>query len=87
MFGQRLAAESDPAVPARTGLQQALSDYILAFEAIPRAKALRCSPASRLDEATLDINRLETGRELLDRPRFGVRQLPCRKRNRPLAFP
>lgn len=60
MAGERLAAESDPAVPARTGLQQALSDYILAFEAIP-VRGITLFARARLDEATLGVNSFEAG--------------------------
>ncbi len=60
MVGERLAAQSDPAVPARTGLQQALSDYILAFEAIP-VRGITLFARARLDEASFGVNRLEAG--------------------------
>lgn len=60
ILGQRLAAEPDPAVPMRTGLQQSLSDYIVAFEAIP-VRGVTLFSRIRLDEATLAIDRLEAG--------------------------
>jgi len=60
LFGRRIGAESDPAVPVRTGLQTALSDYIAAFEATP-IQGVTVFSKLRLDSDTFAINRLEAG--------------------------
>ena len=60
LVGRRLAFESDPAVPTRTGLETALSDYIVAFEATP-VQGITVFSKMRLDSATFGVNRLETG--------------------------
>ena len=74
MFGERLAAQSDPAVPARTGLQQALSDYILAFEAIP-VRGVTLFARARLDEATFRDQSSGDRGQFQPRPRIRLRQL------------
>jgi LPS-assembly protein len=60
LFGRRLAFESDPAVPARTGLETALSDYIIAFEATP-VKGITVFSKMRMNSETFAVDRLETG--------------------------
>jgi LPS-assembly protein len=60
LFGRRFAAESDPAIPERTGLETALSDYIFGADVTPIA-GVRVFSRLRLDSNTFAINRLETG--------------------------
>jgi LPS-assembly protein len=60
LIGRRLGFESDLAVPARTGLQTALSDYIAAFEATP-VRGVTVFSRLRLDSETFAVNRLEAG--------------------------
>jgi len=60
LVGRRLAAESDPAVPARTGLETSLSDWIFAADATP-IKNLRLFARLRLDSSTFTMSALETG--------------------------
>ena len=60
LLGRRLGGESDSAVPQRTGLQTALSDYIAAFEATP-IKGVTLFTHLRLDSDTFAINRLDAG--------------------------
>jgi LPS-assembly protein len=60
LVGRRFGAEDDPAVPERTGLQTALSDYILAFEATP-IHGVSLFSRLRLDSNTFAVNRLESG--------------------------
>ncbi len=60
LIGRRLAAESDPSIPARTGLQTALSDWIFAADATPM-KGIRLFSRLRLDSSTFAVNRLEAG--------------------------
>jgi LPS-assembly protein len=60
LFGRRFGAESDPSVPAYSGLQPALSDYVLGADATP-IDGLRMFANLRLDANTFAVNRLETG--------------------------
>jgi LPS-assembly protein len=60
LIGRRLAAESDPAVPARTGLSTALSDWIFAADASP-LKNVRIFARLRLDASSFAVNSLEAG--------------------------
>ncbi|MGI9169706.1 MAG: LPS-assembly protein LptD [Caulobacteraceae bacterium] len=60
LIGRRFGARSDPAVPERTGLQTALSDYVLAFEATP-IRGVGLFSRLRLDSNTFAVNRLEAG--------------------------
>lgn len=60
IFGRRLGGQTDLAVPERTGLQTALSDYIAAFEATP-VKGITVFTRMRMDSATFALNRLEAG--------------------------
>lgn len=60
LFGRRLGLESDLAIPARTGLQTALSDYIVAFEGSP-VSGIDVFTKMRLNSATFAVDRLETG--------------------------
>ncbi|MGI8840577.1 MAG: LPS-assembly protein LptD [Caulobacteraceae bacterium] len=60
LVGRRFGAEDDPAVPERTGLQTALSDYIFAFEATP-IRGVSLFSRLRLDSETFALNRLESG--------------------------
>ncbi len=60
LVGRRFGAEDDPAVPERTGLQTALSDYIVGFEATP-IRGINLFSRLRLDSSTLAVNRLESG--------------------------
>ncbi len=60
LFGRRFGAESDPSVPAYSGLQPALSDYVLGADATP-IDGVRLFANLRLDADTFSVNRLETG--------------------------
>lgn len=60
LLGRRLAAQSDYAIPARTGLQTALSDWILAADATPW-KGIRLFSRLRLDSRTFGVNELQAG--------------------------
>ncbi|MEO8926194.1 MAG: LPS assembly protein LptD [Caulobacteraceae bacterium] len=60
LIGRRFGAEDDPAVPERTGLQTALSDYVVAFEATP-IRGINLFSRLRLDSNTFAVNRLEAG--------------------------
>jgi LPS-assembly protein len=62
MVGRRFGAEDENpiAVPERTGLQTALSDYILAFEATP-FHGVSIFSRWRLDSETFAVNRMESG--------------------------
>jgi LPS-assembly protein len=60
LLGRRLGFESDPAIPARTGLATALSDYIIDFEATP-VQGITVFSKLRMNEATFAVDRLETG--------------------------
>ncbi len=60
LFGRRLAARNDPAVPERTGLQSPLSDWILSADVTP-IKGVRLYSRMRLDSATFALNRVEAG--------------------------
>ncbi len=62
LVGRSFRAGDDPAIPQRTGLQTALSDYILAFEADP-IRGIGLFSRWRLDSRTFGINRLEAGAE------------------------
>jgi len=60
LAGQSFRAESDPNIPARTGLSSKSSDYIFAAEATP-IKGLSVFSRWRLDSRTGAIHRLEAG--------------------------
>jgi LPS-assembly protein len=60
LFGRRLAAESDPNMPARTGLSTALSDWIFSADATPW-KGVRLFTRLRLDSHSFAVDRLEAG--------------------------
>jgi LPS-assembly protein len=60
LVGRRFGAQNDPAVPERTGLQTALSDYIFAFDATP-IHGVSLFSRLRLDSDTFAVNRLESG--------------------------
>ena len=60
LFGRRLGFQTDPVVPARTGLATALSDYIVAFEAVP-VKGVTVFTKMRMNAATFGVDRLEAG--------------------------
>jgi LPS-assembly protein len=60
LFGRRFGAQSDPSVPAYSGLQPALSDYVLGADATP-IDGVRMFANLRLDASTFSVNRLETG--------------------------
>jgi LPS-assembly protein len=60
LVGRSFRNGADPALPLRTGLQTASSDYILAAEATP-FKGIRLFSRWRLDSGTLAIRRLEAG--------------------------
>jgi LPS-assembly protein len=63
LLGRRLGFESDPAIPARTGLQTALSDWILAAYATPW-RNVRLFSQVRLDSKDLNVNEAWVGAEL-----------------------
>ncbi len=58
--GRRLAAQSTPSVPAYSGLQPALSDWIFSADANP-IKGVRLFSRLRLDGGTFAVNRLTAG--------------------------
>ena len=60
LVGRRFGGENDPSIPERTGLQTALSDYILAFEATP-IHGIGIFSRWRLDSETFAVNRMESG--------------------------
>jgi LPS-assembly protein len=60
LVGRRFGTGDDLAIPERTGLQTALSDYIIAFEATP-VHGVGLFSRWRLDSNTLAINRMESG--------------------------
>jgi LPS-assembly protein len=60
MVGRRLAAEDDPALPTRTGLETELSDWIFAADATPW-KGIRFFTRLRMDSNTFAVNRIEAG--------------------------
>jgi LPS-assembly protein len=60
IFGRRFSAESDPNIPAYSGLEPALSDYVLGADITP-IDGMRLFANLRLNSGDLDINRLETG--------------------------
>jgi LPS-assembly protein len=60
LIGRRLAAESDPSIPTRTGLETALSDWIFGADATPW-KGISLFSRLRLDSSTFALNALETG--------------------------
>jgi LPS-assembly protein len=62
LLGRRFAAGSDPVIASSTGLQTALSDYILAAYANP-VHGVQLFSRLRLDSDTFQVNRLETGAE------------------------
>lgn len=62
ILGRRFAASSDPIIPARTGLQTALSDYVMAAYVTPIV-GVRLYSRVRLDSSNFDLNRLEAGAE------------------------
>jgi len=63
LIGRSLATRNDPAIPERTGLETALSDYIIAAEATPLS-GVNIFSRWRLDSSSLAINRLEAGVDL-----------------------
>ena len=63
LLGRRLGFESDQAIPARTGLQTALSDWIVSADATPW-KGIRVFSRLRLDSHTLSVNEAQLGAEL-----------------------
>jgi LPS-assembly protein len=60
IFGRRFSAESDPNIPAYSGLQPALSDYVLGADVTP-VDGMRLFANLRLNSGDFDVNRLETG--------------------------
>ena len=60
LFGRRLAARNDPAIPYYTGLETALSDWIFEADVTPMPN-LKLFSRFRLDSSTFAINRLEAG--------------------------
>ncbi len=60
LVGRRFAARNDFAIPDRTGLRNALSDYIFAADATP-IKGVRVFSRLRLDSGSYTISRLEAG--------------------------
>jgi len=63
LIGRRLGFESDPVIPFRTGLQTALSDWIVAADAAPW-KNVRLFSRLRLDSQNLSVNEADVGAEL-----------------------
>jgi LPS-assembly protein len=63
ILGRRLAAESDPSIPSRTGLETALSDWIFGADATPW-KGVRLFSRVRFDSHTFAVNELEAGANL-----------------------
>ena len=64
LVGRTLQAESDPAVPASTGLQTALSDWIIGASLSP-AKGINLFSRWRLDSSNFSINRWEAGAQFV----------------------
>ena len=60
LFGRRLAARNDYALPERTGLRAALSDYILAADVTP-LKGIRLFTRLRMDSDAFTVSRLDAG--------------------------
>jgi LPS-assembly protein len=60
IVGRVLRAENDPAVPARTGLQTALSDWVVGANLTP-TKNVGLFTRWRLDSNTMATNYLESG--------------------------
>jgi LPS-assembly protein len=60
LIGRSFRAADDPAIPERTGLQTALSDYIIGAEATP-LRGVSLFSRWRLDSTSLGTNRLEAG--------------------------
>jgi LPS-assembly protein len=60
IFGQRFSAESDPSVPAYSGLQSARSDYVLGGDVTP-IDGMRLFANLRLSASDFSLTRLETG--------------------------
>jgi len=60
LIGRRLGAEFDPAIPLRTGLATALSDWVVGADATPW-NGVRLYSRVRLDSSNLEVNELETG--------------------------
>ncbi len=63
LIGRSFRTGDDPALPARTGLRTAASDYILAAEATP-LKGVSLFTRWRMDSGDFSINRLEAGVDL-----------------------
>jgi LPS-assembly protein len=60
LVGRVLGFEDQPPVPQRTGLQTALSDYVVSAEATP-VKGVSLFTKARFDSNTFDANYLESG--------------------------
>jgi len=60
LVGRSLSTRDDPAIPIRTGLETALSDYVVAAEATP-IEGLRLFSRWRLDSSSFKVNYLEAG--------------------------
>jgi LPS-assembly protein len=67
LIGRRLGFESDPSIPARTGLETPVSDWILAADATPW-KGVRLFSQLRLDSQNFSVNEAWVG-ALLTTPR------------------
>lgn len=63
LIGRRLGFESDPSIPARTGLQTPVSDWILAADATPW-KGIHLFSNLRLDTQNFSVNEAELGAAL-----------------------
>ncbi|MDB5452300.1 MAG: organic solvent tolerance protein, partial [Caulobacteraceae bacterium] len=66
VIGRSFRVEPDPNIPARTGLQGRSSDWIVAAEARPITGVAFYTKA-RLDDRTLEVNRIEFGADLSTR--------------------
>jgi LPS-assembly protein len=60
IFGRRFSTQSDPNIPAYSGLEPALSDYVLGADVTP-VDGMRLFANLRLNAGDFAINRLETG--------------------------
>jgi LPS-assembly protein len=60
ILGRRFSAEDDPTIPSYSGLQPALSDYVLGADMTP-IDGMRFFANLRLDSHDFSVNRLETG--------------------------
>ncbi len=60
LLGRRFSAESDPTAPAYSGLQPALSDYVVGADMTP-LDGIRLFANLRLAAESFAVNRLETG--------------------------